>query len=341
MPRCTMRIAGCLIVLAGSALAQSFEDGAAAYQGGDAAAAAEAWRQPAEEGNADAQFNLAVLLDAGDGVAEDRAEAARLYELAAGQGHAGAAFNLGLMHETGEGVAQDMGQAVAWYTQAGEAGDVLAQYKLGLLLSEGGQVPEDPAAAAHWFELAAGQDHAPSMFKLASMYATGRGVEQDLGAANEWNEKADVAQMSGVSATACTQTSLEVIEVLPSHDATPRRLEQRPITLSQSAVRAHAPPGPWPGCPSRAAPSPPPGRARCNVSLQEHRRRAVTIKAPTNAVAPAPSRRHCRSEQWRSNGDGRGPSRLLLRSGRTLLWARRGSLPEILSRWLTADGFLI
>ena len=45
-----------------------------------------------------AQYNLGVMYDQGDGVTEDHAEALRWYRLAAEQGHAEAQFNLGVMY---------------------------------------------------------------------------------------------------------------------------------------------------------------------------------------------------------------------------------------------------
>ena len=61
-------------------------------------------RRAADQGNADAQFNLGVMYAEGRGVPRDDAEAARWYRCAADQGEAAAQFNLGLMYAKGEGV---------------------------------------------------------------------------------------------------------------------------------------------------------------------------------------------------------------------------------------------
>ena len=45
-------------------------------------------KQTAENGDAEAQFNLGTMFENGRGVAQDRAEAIRWYRLAAAQGHA-------------------------------------------------------------------------------------------------------------------------------------------------------------------------------------------------------------------------------------------------------------
>ncbi len=85
----------------------------------------------AERGDAEAQFNLAVLHADGRGVSQDYGEAAKWYRRAAEQGHSYAQFNLGLMHAYGQGVAQDSVQAHLWLDLAaaqavGQAKDACA-----------------------------------------------------------------------------------------------------------------------------------------------------------------------------------------------------------------------
>ena len=76
----------------------------------------------AERGSADAQFNLAVRYDFGEGVSEDATEAARWYRLAAEQGHADAQFNLGVSYADGEGISKDAVQAYMWLDLAAARG---------------------------------------------------------------------------------------------------------------------------------------------------------------------------------------------------------------------------
>ena len=56
----------------------------------------------------------------GEGVPEDDAEAVRWYRLAADQGHADAQYNLGWMYANGEGVVEDDAEAVRWYRLAAD-----------------------------------------------------------------------------------------------------------------------------------------------------------------------------------------------------------------------------
>jgi TPR repeat protein len=57
--------------------------------------------------------------------------------LAANQGHAQAQYNLGVMHANGEGVQQDFTKAVKWYRLAADQGDAKAQFNLGAMHANG------------------------------------------------------------------------------------------------------------------------------------------------------------------------------------------------------------
>ena len=53
---------------------------------------------------------------------QDYTQAAKWYRKAADQGNADAQPNLGLMYEKGQGVPQDYAQAVSWYRKAADQG---------------------------------------------------------------------------------------------------------------------------------------------------------------------------------------------------------------------------
>ena len=59
------------------------------------------------------------------------------YRLAADQGFALAQYNLGIMYNKGEGVAQDYAEAVKWYRRAADKGFAFAQYNLGVMYDRG------------------------------------------------------------------------------------------------------------------------------------------------------------------------------------------------------------
>ena len=92
-----------------------------------------------------------------EGVPEDDTEATRWYRMAAEQGIANAQFNLGKMYNTGEGVPKDVVEAVRWYRMAAEQGWAMAQLNLGLMYALGRGVPKDDVQAYAWVNIGAAQ----------------------------------------------------------------------------------------------------------------------------------------------------------------------------------------
>ena len=188
---------------------QSFEDIRKAAENGDAEAQynlglmynngdgvqqdyAEAlkwYHKAAEQGNADAQYNIGDMYHDGEGVSRDYAEAAKWYHKAAKQGHAGAPVTLLLMYAGDQGVQQ--GSADAMYNRlSADKGDAGAQFRLGLMYNNGDGVQQDYAEAAKWFHKAANQGDARAQYNLGLMYSDGQGVPQDYTEALKWYYKA-------------------------------------------------------------------------------------------------------------------------------------------------------
>ncbi|MCL2075990.1 MAG: sel1 repeat family protein [Betaproteobacteria bacterium] len=96
-------------------------------------------------------------------------------------GDAEAQFELGLRHDRGQGVPQDARQAVNWFQKAAEQGHADSQYLLGLFMYSGGvSVRQDVRQAVNWFQKAAEQGHAHAQHNLGYIYHTGRGMPQDI-----------------------------------------------------------------------------------------------------------------------------------------------------------------
>jgi len=70
------------------------------------------------QGHAEAQCNLGVCYQDGDGVEQNLARAVELYQQAAEQGEAGAQYNLGVIYHSGSGVEKSLETAVQWWTKA-------------------------------------------------------------------------------------------------------------------------------------------------------------------------------------------------------------------------------
>lgn len=137
------------------ASAQGFREGLAAYDRGDYTTAYRVFLSLAQQGRADAQFELGFMYDYGEGIVGDKAEAAKWYRHAAEQGHGLAQLRLGYLYEFGRGVPQDYAKAVKWQRGAAEQGLGAAQFNLGSMYEKGVGVPPNLERAYIWFSIAA------------------------------------------------------------------------------------------------------------------------------------------------------------------------------------------
>ena len=71
-----------------------------------------------------------MAYDHGEGVSQSYAEALKWYRLAAQQGFANAQFNLGLMFGKGQGVPENYAEALKWFRLAAKQGNAEAQNTL-------------------------------------------------------------------------------------------------------------------------------------------------------------------------------------------------------------------
>jgi len=119
------------------------------------------YQPKANQGDADAQFNLALLYYTGVGIPQDRRYAIYWYKKAAEQGHIQAQYFLGKLYNFGEGeeVRQDFKLAVYWLTKAAEQGHIQAQYLLGHMYEYDDEPPQDYKLAFFWYTKAAEQNH--------------------------------------------------------------------------------------------------------------------------------------------------------------------------------------
>jgi len=158
-----------LLLMAGPANAEPFEDATKAYHSGDYETAYRFIKPLAEGGLPEAQLNLGLMYEKGQGVPQDYAEALKWYRKAAEQGNA---------------------KAVMWYRKAAEQGNAEAQFGLGHMYDERLGVPQDYAEAAKWYRRAAEQGFAEAQTNLGIMYFTGQGVPKDYVLAHMWFNRA-------------------------------------------------------------------------------------------------------------------------------------------------------
>ena len=152
---------------------EELSDGKAAYSLMDFDSAAKHFALAAKQGNAEAQYNLGVCYEYGEGVENDMKEAVKWYRKAAEQGFTDALNNLGACYANGNGVENDMKEAVKWFRKAAEQNDAVAQFNLGVSYEKGDGVEKDMNEALNWYRKAAeqGEENAKSALERLTQQA--------------------------------------------------------------------------------------------------------------------------------------------------------------------------
>ena len=172
----------------------------------------------AENGIAQAQLDLSVMLRFGLGVPKDEKEAAKWYLLAAEQGNANAQSIMGLLYAKGQGFSQDDREAVKWYrlaaehkvtsektgiynlakqnvpqalkilTDDAESGVMVAQYYLGSMHANGQGITQDYVLAHMWYNLSSlqGLEGATNQIKLIEQQMSPQQIEQAQEMVKDW-----------------------------------------------------------------------------------------------------------------------------------------------------------
>lgn len=144
------------------------------YEQGTAGVAASAeearrlYRQAAEQGLAQAQYNMGLMEH------NDRAERARWCRLAAGQGLAAAQFTYGVACDKGDGVGASEVEAVWWWRKAAFQGYPQACLNLGIAHCKGKGVRQDRAEGAKWIRKAANRGLAEAQYDLGVLFEQGK-----------------------------------------------------------------------------------------------------------------------------------------------------------------------
>jgi TPR repeat protein len=114
-------------------------------------------RRSGQQGNLDAQFQLARRYQAGDGVPQDSVEAFKWMQMAAQQDQtkssraSDALYDLALMYEKGEGVTNDLSKAHDLFIQAAAGHQSDATFRVGQMYEKGDGVPQDDHRAMEFY----------------------------------------------------------------------------------------------------------------------------------------------------------------------------------------------
>ena len=187
----------------------------------------------AEQGDAAAQLEYGRLLKTtGNGVEQDWKKAVEMLQRAADNGNADAQWELGLMYEFSNQVTQDESKALELYRKSADAGSPIGLYMLAHCYQHGIAIEEDLAVsdslytqsfneliqlapqediyvlnfvgsayfwgdgvkldrqkAFEYYLISANKGNPETQYKVGNCYETGQGTEQDLDQAIIWYQK--------------------------------------------------------------------------------------------------------------------------------------------------------
>ena len=146
----------------------------------------EALKAKAENGDPDAQLEVAGAYAAGRGTRRDSAQVVIWCRKAADQGLAAAQNCMGSLYQSGSGVPQDNSEAAKWYGKAAAQGDAEANTNLGYMYDGGLGVERDQRKAVELYRIGAEKGSLNGMLDLGLCYLNGEGVEPDLVEAYMW-----------------------------------------------------------------------------------------------------------------------------------------------------------
>lgn len=155
----------------------------AAYDKEDYDTAARLYRPRAQQGDAEAQYRLGLMLRFGWGVDKDLVAAAAMLQAAAEQGQHAAQAELGTMYRLGRGVPEDHALAARWLLAAAAGGVGIAQLAIGRMYRDGMGVPKDLVQAYAWFQ-SAGENNVMDGFAFRGEIAAEMS-EQQIAAAKK------------------------------------------------------------------------------------------------------------------------------------------------------------
>ncbi|KAF9156118.1 hypothetical protein BG015_007160 [Linnemannia schmuckeri] len=152
-------------------------------------------RQLAEQGNAQAQYQIAQQYELGQGVPQDHTLALEWHLKSAEQGLADAQFSVGTLyrqfHVLAPGVPRDYRKAMDWFLKAAAQGHAAAQHSIGRMYECGEGVLKSDVIAAGWYRKAGEAGSIAAAMMVGYWYKIGTGgLPKDSKRSLQWYIKA-------------------------------------------------------------------------------------------------------------------------------------------------------
>ncbi len=193
-----------------------------AYEAGEFVKAGQFWEPLANQGDAQAQYSMAVLYHKGQGRPADFGKALDWYRKAAEQDHVNSLFNLGVAYWEGRGVARNLQDAVQWWRRAAEREYGAAQHNLATAYYLGQGTEKNVEEAIKWFRKASDNGYTradkalnvienkyPQLFAKATSPIGADVTEQAVSAASAPEDAAATAAMPATVMSADTAAASE------------------------------------------------------------------------------------------------------------------------------------
>lgn len=151
------------LMLSISSFAGTLQEGYEAVRNGNPEQGHAILQPLAENGDADAQYAVAVLYREGWGVEKNLETATGYYQKSAEQDHRDAMFEVGLMYQVGQGgLTKDYEKSAKWYLKSAEKGHPAAMYAVAGLYYNGMGVKRDMDMAMSWYQKSAAAGFPPA-----------------------------------------------------------------------------------------------------------------------------------------------------------------------------------
>ena len=182
----------CLLLLAGANMPAraDLQAGLVAYGKGDFAAASDAWRAAAADGDALASYRLGQMLIYGVGVERDPGAGLDALRQAAEAGLTLAQSDLAALLFEGRFVEQDYADSLKWSRRAAEAGDAQGLYLLGVHYDRGLAVELDYREALDNYRKAAEAGLPIAQRRVGQFHEAGITIDRDMEQAIAWYRRA-------------------------------------------------------------------------------------------------------------------------------------------------------
>lgn len=195
-----------------SQIATGIQKGIQARKDGDYQAALALLQPLANKGYPEAQYNLGIMYEQGEGVPKDYHAALHWYHQASSRGYGDASFQIGRMYVWGRGVSRDAVKADKWYMKAANQGSVEGQLTTAGIygvyaITRRSESEQYRIKAAKWFMIAKacgaeelnGNDQTAQNFRFLEKQMTPAEISKASHLTNEW--------LAGHSKLACNASN--------------------------------------------------------------------------------------------------------------------------------------